>query len=250
MLRRREKLCWEGKNPLRIKTLLRRLLLDPGLSTGHSAASAWPISAYYGYQLWCLLRRWLNSPLNEVLKKAHLLSLISDEELKLQRELMALSNLATAAASEQLVVRLEAASLARDQGCSGGKVAAIGDPSSGDKEEEQGDKLLLHGCSLPPPSWNLTSHSGKPPYHPDVPVTVCWSLLLLFAPTSDWHPFGCFPLSAPDSVLGTCLLFQQLTIGGNTFHVACFRKYRQTRGFPSLLWMHQQFYKSLDISCH
>lgn len=109
-------------------------------------------------------------------KKAHLLSLISDEELKLQRELMALSNLATAAASQQLVVRLEAASLARDQGCSGGKVAAIGDPSSGDKEEEQGDKLLvllLHGCSLPPPSWNLTSHSGKPPYHPDVPVTVC-----------------------------------------------------------------------------
>ena len=51
MLRRREKLCREGKNPLRIKTLLRRLLLDPGLSTGHSAASAWPISAYYGYQL-------------------------------------------------------------------------------------------------------------------------------------------------------------------------------------------------------
>ena len=86
---------------------------------------------------------------------------------------MALSNLATAAASQQLVVRLEAASLARDQGCSGGKVAAIGDPSSGDKEEEQGDKLLLHGCSLPPPIWNLTSHSGKPPYHPDVPVTVC-----------------------------------------------------------------------------
>ena len=115
----------------------------------------------------------MDSPLNKVFKKkAHLLSLISDEELKLQRELMALSNLATAAASEQLVVRLEAASLARDQGCSGGKVAAIGDPSSGDNEEEQGDKLL-HGCSLPPPSWNLTSHSGKPPYHPDVPVTVC-----------------------------------------------------------------------------
>ena len=59
---------------------------------------------------------------------AHLLSLISDEKLELEGELVALPSLAATAAGEQLVVRLEAASLARDQGGSRCEVEA-GNPT-------------------------------------------------------------------------------------------------------------------------
>ena len=60
------------------------------------------------------------------------MSLISDEELKLECELMSLSSLASTAAGEQLVVRLEAACLARDEGGSRCKVEA-GDPIKEEK---------------------------------------------------------------------------------------------------------------------
>ena len=54
---------------------------------------------------------------------------------------MALASLSTTAAGEQLVVRLEVASLARDEGGSRGEVEAIREPSAGDQEEQE----LIHG---------------------------------------------------------------------------------------------------------
>ena len=81
------------------------------------------------------------------------MSLISDEELKLERELMSLSNLASTPAGEQLVVRLEAASLARDEGGSRCKVEAGGLVDQ-HKEEQEGGELHV--------SWSSLSIRGDP----------------------------------------------------------------------------------------
>ena len=97
------------------------------LSTGHSAQLPEP-GLFLPIRITSFpLQRW------QGLISSHLLSLISDEELELEGELVALPSLASTAAGEQLVVRLEAASLPRDQCGSRCKVEA-GNPSIADKE--------------------------------------------------------------------------------------------------------------------
>ena len=73
--------------------------------------------------------------------------MVPDKELQLQGELMALTDLATTGAREQLVVRLEAAGLAWDQGGSRCKVEAGG---LVDHHKEEQEACELHVSWLAP----------------------------------------------------------------------------------------------------
>ena len=93
--------------------------------------------------------------------------MVPDKELQLKGELMALTDLATTRAREQLVVRLEAAGLAWDQGGSRCQVEAGG---LVDHHKEEQEACELHVSWLAP---SLSIRGDPHSLCPDVPVTVC-----------------------------------------------------------------------------